>query len=204
MTTLPPSEQREAAGITTIRRGIAYALHLLKKVSGTEVDIARQVGVSGTEINARMIARITMNYDESVYLLYGSNPLKGLQPLTTETVNHSYGNLAAGNGYPIPTMPGEVNTLELYLVWLTNLLIATEAAQSPPKIDSVKISQGRNSQGFTLKWDYVIPFNYLTFAQTGNLIGAVDIATTPDPDPDPVSTEFDNTTIINNAFLVGN
>ena len=202
MTILPPLEQREAAGINTVKRGIVYALHLLKTVAPLAIDIARTVSLGDT-INARLLGRASLNYDETVYLLSGSNPLQGLAVLSTATVNHSYGTLeGATGGYALPTMPDSINTLELYLAWLTYSLIAIEAAQLPPKIDSVKISQGKNQDGFYLKWEYNFVYDYLTFAQTGNLIAAIDgVGSTPPPSQ---STLFDNTSIINNSFVVTN
>lgn len=200
MTTLIDKASRDALGVDTLSRGIAYACHLLKSVIPVGViDFNTAMTVVDNKVTGKLSIKATLDYDPVAHYSAGSDYLVGILSLSNSDPIETFSPMGAAiSGVTIPEDDTRVTILEEYLAWL--ILLYQENKYNDKDVNAVKISQGLTPQRFYKTFSLILDYDPLVYSATGNIIEAIDGEI---PTSQTITT-FGNEGSIGNLFIVGN
>lgn len=199
MTVLPARLSRLALGIDSVERGIVFALLALKQATlalpdtnpnKEAISLVNTVSIVDGAYRATLAAKAVLPFDKNLYLQAAGSVSGSVLPLSDVEVSVLGVSPTEGNYYPIPEDPPEIETLEQYLVWLS---LFWQQNFTNPTLNLVKFT---NYLANNLVLEYAIPFDYLTYLQTQNLLKAVL--------PQISGNEPEIPTFVGNNFLFNN
>lgn len=200
MTQLLDKASRDALGIDTIARGIAYATLLLKSANYSKIELRTKEEFVNNSLKGTFLATITIDYVRTAFINSATNYLEGLLPIADSEQDELFSPLTpAGSGLPIPDDIPEVTNLESYLVWLLLEYYKAGLTLTTPDLTRVVITQGEDANRFYKKFAYFVNYSPIVYANTRNILEAIDSGSNLTP-----STLFDNATIIDNSFFLVN
>lgn len=180
---LPDLATRNAIGIDTFERAVAWSALLLRSAyfasTDRAVQDAIQIGLTmnntanGFVSNIVIRAVLTVNNEA---LADGGDILNNLEERMEGSVNYTGFNLQpSASGLPITVEPASVTTLEQYFYWASQQLLADDLT----KFRSFTIAptfRGLNNP-FTIDNVVNIPFDYAHYLTSNNLIESITLTT---------------------------
>jgi hypothetical protein len=182
MTTLINQETLETLGIDTLERGITLALLLLRNACTSmgknysyfnAIKISTSVRQTGETYQANLNATAKLPYQSNLSLKSGMDLLGNIKEVSNLTVSPDFNPLSPIQNAPIlPSLPSQVNTLEKYLFWASQIV----AASVLPAIDKIKINfLEEDPKEPSVLIDYVLPIDWKKYLLTNNLIEATKL-----------------------------
>lgn len=188
---LPNKSTRDSQGIDSFERAIVYSALLLRqgyflsedRSTKDAIQIALSLSGSGENILQNINIRANLLVvNES--LLNGGNILSNLQERMQGTVDYLGANInpSLANFLPIIPEPPTVQTLEQYFYWGCQQLLA-EDVSNYRRLSLLPIFKGNNNP-FTMDCIVSIPFDYRTYLESNNLLGAIGVGESGGDDDD--------------------
>ncbi|BFM40734.1 hypothetical protein [Synechocystis sp. LKSZ1] len=199
MTVLPARLSRLALGIDSVERGIVFALIGLKQATlglpATDpnkeaISLVNTVSIVDGVYRATLAAKVVLPFDKTLYLQTAGSVSGSVLPVSEAEIDILGTSPTEEEHFPIPEDPPEIETLEQYLVWLT---LFWQQNFASPTLNLVKFT---NFLANNLVLEYAIPFDYLTYLKTQNLLKAVL--------PQISGNEPEIPTFVGNNFLFNN
>lgn len=177
---LPSKLIRDSIGIDTFERAIVFSALLLRSGYFANIDntvknavqIALNLNNTADGFVSNIIIRATLEVS-NISLNDGGNILLNLLERQEGTVNYTGENLAPSlSGLPITDDLPEVLTLEQYFFWVCQMLLENDIEGKYKTVVISPVFRG-TTDPFTIDCSALIPFDYQTYLNGNNLIGAV-------------------------------
>ncbi|WP_324281564.1 hypothetical protein VKI21_06790 [Cyanobacterium aponinum UTEX 3222] len=176
---LPNSVIRNAIGIDTFERAVAWSALLLRSAYFASSDRAVQDAIQiGLNLNntadgfvSNMVIRAVLSVTNNA-LIDGGDVLANITEQMSGSVSYTGANLSpSSGGLPITEPPAFVDTLEQYFYWASQQLLA----QDVTKYRSFTIAPTFRgiTNPFTIDNVVLIPFDYAHYLINNNLVGAI-------------------------------